>query len=60
MNKTRRGYTRRILVLYDAVIIALVEIFMLIIYKGNDALQIKDVVEHGIFAMVTQIGRAHV
>ena len=56
MNKTRKGYTRKILVLYDAVIIILVEIFMLIIYKGNDALGMKDVVEHGLFAMITVIG----
>lgn len=55
MNKTRKGYTRRVLVLYDAIIIVLVEVFMLLIYKGNDAIALKDATEHGLVAMITVI-----
>ncbi len=55
MNKTRKGYTRRVLVLYDAIIIVFVEVFMLLIYRGNDALAVKDAVEHGLLAMLTVI-----
>ncbi len=53
MKKTRKGYTRRVLVLYDAIIIVMAEVFMLLIYRGSDALSLRDVMEHGLLAMVT-------
>ncbi len=60
MNNTRKGYTRRILVLYDAVIILMVEVILLILYRGNDALEPKDILEHGLVAMFCVIGMRYV
>ena len=56
MKKQRKGYTRKVLVLYDILIFALVELLMMIIYKGNGNLETKGLAQNCLLALVAVLG----
>ena len=56
MKKQRKGYTRKVLVLYDIIIFALVELLMMVIYKSNGTIQVKGLAENCCLALVAILG----
>ncbi len=53
MKKTRRGYTRGVLIFYDAVLFLCVTVLILGIYRGNDPVGTEVMAVHGFLALLS-------
>ena len=50
-KKYRKGYTRRILLLYDVIIFLLTEVLLLFVYRGDGNIGNVGIIEHGFIAL---------
>ena len=50
-KKYRKGYTRRILLLYDVIIFLLTEVLLLFVYRGDGNIGNVAIIEHGFIAL---------
>lgn len=56
MKENKNGYPRKLLILYDIIIFILVDVLLLILFKGNDNLSTIGILENGLLAMIAVMG----